>query len=1065
MKNQSTPENFHRVAPVIKRMTVSTRQRRNRRRILSTIVVGLVLVMISTAAFYSSSAARRNGMSTRSSGTARAVNKASTQALSTELFSHKSASLSALLTTVAPAPLPGDEAVATFAVDNAGMCTNTPKSSFVLGDKVCAVATNAAVGARRFNWAGTSGFIRQSADVTADPDSNIVTLPSDNTSVIDGQTIDNRGTWSVSLNSIENNTRAIAYFNVSDPDNAAADLAVYDFSTDPDPISPGVNTGFFLWLSNKGPDAAANVHVTQAVPPNMSYQNASTTSAFTCAESGGVVDCSLASSWPSGAIATITLNYTVSGAAPNGVISSTANISSDTNDPRPASNSSEASVEIRSAGAPPATCALGCPADLVVTANATQGSQQGAFVNFAGSVEVSGDCGTVNFSPTSGSFFAVGSHPVSVSSSSGGGSCSFTVTVLDTAGPTISCPADQSAVAPSGGGEATVSVGNPTATGTGVAVTGVRSDGRDVSDPYPVGTTTITWTATDSDNRTASCVQHVTVTSADFPTISCPSDKTFDAGGDCQKTLTAGDIGTPTTGPATGPFVPTVTSRRSDNLALTDPYPAGQTTITWTAVNDLGQASCIQTITITATGDTTPPALTVPPDVSVTTSTCSALVDDELGVATATDNCSNVNITRTGVPTVPCPIPGNPTRTCETFVFPVGTTDVTYTATDGAGNSISGVQHVTVRETTPPVFTFVPGNLTFNTGPGATSCGMYVGDATLGTATVSDNCDTTVIRSGVPAGNNFPVGTTTITYTAKADPSVTATQTVTVVDNTLPVVTAPGAVTLYTGPGATSCGVTVSNLDTTLGTGSATDNCPGVGAVSRSGVPAGNTFPLGPTTVTYSATDANGNTASATQVVTVVDNTPPVLTCPANITVYLPLNSTATSMPVTYPAATASDNCGGVTVNYSIASGSVFSVGTTPITVTATDSHSNSSTCSFTVTVLYDFTGFFSPVGNPPTLNSVNAGRAIPVKFSLSGNKGLNIFAANNPYSVSFNCDTNNPGVDITDTVTAGGSSLSYSPDTYNYIWKTESSWAGTCRQLVVTLNDGSVHVANFKFK
>src|SRR5262249_25082789 len=151
----------------------------------------------------------------------------------------------------------------------------------------------------------------------------------------------------------------------------------------------------------------------------------------------------------------------------------------------------------------------------------------------------------------------------------GGGSCSFTVTVVDTAAPTISCPADQSAVAPSGQGETSVSVGTATATGTGVSVSGVRRDSRALSDPYPIGNTAITWTATDSTQRTASCVQHVVVTSADAPTITCPSDKTFDAGGDCQKTLSASDIGTPTAGPATGPFVPTVTSRRSDNLALT----------------------------------------------------------------------------------------------------------------------------------------------------------------------------------------------------------------------------------------------------------------------------------------------------------------------------------------------------------------------------------------------------------------------------------------------------------------------------------------------------------------
>jgi hypothetical protein len=182
--------------------------------------------------------------------------------------------------------------------------------------------------------------------------------------------------------------------------------------------------------------------------------------------------------------------------------------------------------------------------------------------------------------------------------------------------------------------------------------------------------------------------------------------------------------------------------------------------------------------------------------------------------------------------------------------------------------------------------------------------------------------------------------------------------------------------------------------------------------------------------------------------------------------VYLPLNSTATSKVVTYTAPTGSDNCSGATTTQTagLASGASFPVGTTTNTFTVTDGAGLTTSCSFTVTVLYNFTGFFSPVGNPPTLNSVNAGKAIPVKFSLSGYKGLNIFAPNTPVSSAFDCGSG-AEVDVQETVTAGGSSLSFSGDQYNYVWKTESSWAGTCRQLVITLNDGTTHTANFKFK
>jgi hypothetical protein len=119
------------------------------------------------------------------------------------------------------------------------------------------------------------------------------------------------------------------------------------------------------------------------------------------------------------------------------------------------------------------------------------------------------------------------------------------------------------------------------------------------------------------------------------------------------------------------------------------------------------------------------------------------------------------------------------------------------------------------------------------------------------------------------------------------------------------------------------------------------------------------------------------------------------------------------------------------------------------------------------VIVQYNFAGFFPPVENLPVFNIVQAGRAIPVKFSLSGYKGLGIFAAGSPSSGPGACNSSDPATVLTETVTAGSSSLNYDPsaDLYNYIWKTDSGWAGTCRQLVVELNDGSIHRANFRFK
>jgi hypothetical protein len=88
------------------------------------------------------------------------------------------------------------------------------------------------------------------------------------------------------------------------------------------------------------------------------------------------------------------------------------------------------------------------------------------------------------------------------------------------------------------------------------------------------------------------------------------------------------------------------------------------------------------------------------------------------------------------------------------------------------------------------------------------------------------------------------------------------------------------------------------------------------------------------------------------------------------------------------------------------------------------------------------------------------------VKFSLAGDQGLNIFAAGSPTSQKITCDSSDPIDVIEETVTAGGSSLSYdaSNNQYNYVWKSDKAWAGTCRQLSVKLIDGTTHLANFKF-
>jgi N-acetylneuraminic acid mutarotase len=117
-------------------------------------------------------------------------------------------------------------------------------------------------------------------------------------------------------------------------------------------------------------------------------------------------------------------------------------------------------------------------------------------------------------------------------------------------------------------------------------------------------------------------------------------------------------------------------------------------------------------------------------------------------------------------------------------------------------------------------------------------------------------------------------------------------------------------------------------------------------------------------------------------------------------------------------------------------------------------------------TPAYPFTGFFQPVDNPNIVNVAKAGSAIPVKFSLGSNLGLNILNSGSPSSARYTCGSG-PSDAIEQTVTASNSGLQYDPTSnqYTYVWKTDKSWAGTCREFSLGLTDGTSHVALFQFK
>ena len=144
--------------------------------------------------------------------------------------------------------------------------------------------------------------------------------------------------------------------------------------------------------------------------------------------------------------------------------------------------------------------------------------------------------------------------------------------------------------------------------------------------------------------------------------------------------------------------------------------------------------------------------------------------------------------------------------------------------------------------------------------------------------------------------------------------------------------------------------------------------------------------------------------------------------------------------------------------------------GTIPLNPSITlsdDYYESSSRLGLSLQVnMFTFTGFFDPVKNPPVINQMKAGQAAPLKFSLGGDQGLAIFATGFPQSQRIQCDSLSPIDNVEQTTTAGSSSLSYDPATgiYTYVWKTEKSWASTCRQLTVRFIDGQTYTLNFKF-
>lgn len=172
--------------------------------------------------------------------------------------------------------------------------------------------------------------------------------------------------------------------------------------------------------------------------------------------------------------------------------------------------------------------------------------------------------------------------------------------------PDVRCPQDINAENDRGKCSAVLKIDEATAIAPcpDVTVSGARSDGLKLTDPYPVGATTITWTVKDAFDRTASCMQKITVRDTEPPEMQCPDPICVPVvAGACSATVNLGR-----------PFVTDncpgeirIVGLRDDGKPLTDPFPLGYTLVNWWAYDAAGnEGYCYQQVLII---NATPPII------------------------------------------------------------------------------------------------------------------------------------------------------------------------------------------------------------------------------------------------------------------------------------------------------------------------------------------------------------------------------------------------------------------------------------------------------------------------
>ena len=599
------------------------------------------------------------------------------------------------------------------------------------------------------------------------------------------------------------------------------------------------------------------------------------------------------------------------------------------------------SVTINDAGAPTVTA----PADLEVDLNSGTEVSAGdpaiaAFLgNASGDDDVDGSVSVTHDAPAQ---FGLGATVVTFSATDAAGNtgtATATVTVSDTGAPAVTAPADISLDLPSGN---SIPDSDPaiaaflSAASASDDVDGTVAVTNDAPASFATGITSVTFSATDAAGNTGTATATVTVNDTGAPVISVPANIALDL--DSGSSIPAGNAtiaaflsGASATDDVDG--APAITHDAPADFAV------GVTTVTFTATDASGNTdSAAATVTITDTGA---PSVTAPADLTIDLATGSTLPASDsaiaafLAAASASDDVD-------GSLTVANDAPAD---------FPIGATVVTFSATDAAGNSDSATATVTLTDTGAPTVT-APADLPLDLNSGSE---IPVTDpaiaAFLSGASASDDVDGTIaVTNDAPA--NFPVGATVVTFSATdaAGNADSATATVTITDTGAPSVTAPADLEVDLAVGAT-LPASDSAIAAFLAAASASDDVDGSLSVTHD-APAD--FPVGVTTVTFSAIDASGNTASASATVTVSDTGAPTMTAPTDLAIDLAAGSTVPvgddAIANFLAAATASDDVDPAPAITHDAPAQ-FPIGATIVTFTATDAAGNTDSATATVTV------------------------------------------------------------------------------------------------------------------